>query len=296
MKHIGIIGLDSSHAIEFTRLINGGMRARVVAACRGAETGFPLSVSRRAAIERQFQCEFDLPILPSFAEMPGEIDAFMVLGCDGRCHAADAHTVIGLRKPVFIDKPLCANAAEARVLLSKASASGTPVYSASALRFRPPPKGIADFFSNAPLNLEIFVPSLTEPGHPDLSWHGIHGVEAGYAVLGAGCVSVERQIGARKDITIGVWKNGATLQVNRSFTDDARAFPMLIYAGEATAEATASNFSYVPLVDSILDFFVTRRAPVSEMEMLEVLAFIDAADASRDANGAPVSLTTGKII
>jgi hypothetical protein len=38
-------------------------------------------------------------------------------------------------------------------------------------------------------------------------------------------------------------------------------------------------------------FFRTGRSPITPEEMLEVLAFIDAADESRESDGAAVALT-----
>ena len=48
---------------------------------------------------------------------------------------------------------------------------------------------------------------------------------------------------------------------------------------------------YEPLVDEIVKFFKTGKAPVSPQETIEIFAFMSAADESKAKGGAAVSLT-----
>ncbi|MEO7600533.1 MAG: gfo/Idh/MocA family oxidoreductase, partial [Opitutus sp.] len=47
---------------------------------------------------------------------------------------------------------------------------------------------------------------------------------------------------------------------------------------------------YVPLLRQVVTFFQTRQAPVATREMIEVLAFMEAADESKRRGGAPVTI------
>ena len=47
---------------------------------------------------------------------------------------------------------------------------------------------------------------------------------------------------------------------------------------------------YAPLVKEIVQFFVTRRPPVANEETLEIFAFLDAAQRSKEAGGKPMPL------
>jgi len=47
---------------------------------------------------------------------------------------------------------------------------------------------------------------------------------------------------------------------------------------------------YRPLVLEIVKFFQTRRPPVPNEETLEIFAFMDAAQRSKEAGGRPVRL------
>lgn len=48
--------------------------------------------------------------------------------------------------------------------------------------------------------------------------------------------------------------------------------------------------SYEPLVREIVRFFETRKPPVSNDETLEIFAFMDAAQRSKEAGGKPMRL------
>lgn len=290
MLKIGIVGLDSTHAVEFTRLIHGGVlpagpAARVVAACAGFDTDFPLSRERRARIANEVRA-LGVPVVGSISELGAEVDAIMLLSCDGRSHRREALAVFAAGKPVFVDKPLAADWREAASILRAARGQNVPCFSASALRFRPP-SALADEALARPLRIEAIVPARQEPGHPELCWHGIHGLEAGYARLGAGCATVRRQAG-EEDLTIGTWADGSELRVIRSTADVARTFPVRV-TGPA-GESTRSGVDYRPLLAAILRFFETGVAPVPVREMIEVIAFAAAADLSRDRGGEAVNL------
>src|SRR3954465_10381634 len=101
---IGIIGLDSTHAIEFTRRLNAPAAnpqwrgARVVASCAGEPTDFPLSVSRRDRISAQLRDEWGIPLLSSSTELVKRVDALMILSCDGRCHLPEAQPLLAFGK------------------------------------------------------------------------------------------------------------------------------------------------------------------------------------------------------
>jgi predicted dehydrogenase len=292
MIRLGIIGLDSTHAVEFVRLFNIERVAadmRVVAACAGAPTTFPLSLGRRERIERQVRDEFAVPVVNSAPELLEQVDAVLLLSCDGRSHGREIQPVLAARKPVFVDKPLSADWREAAQILRSARVAGAPCFTASALRFRIVAELAIRLRSKRPLTLRVDVPRHREPGHPDLSWHGIHGVEAGYAVLGAGCQSVRRSITHDTDVTTGVWPDGSSLLINRTLEDSGREFRMSVASSDG--EQLLHGHDYRGLVEAIAAFFRTGRPPVSAAEMIEVLAFIAAADESRVAGGAAVGLT-----
>lgn len=286
MIRIGIVGLDSTHAVEFTRLIQSSFaaEAQVAAACPGIPTDFPLSVRRRESIAREVHAELGVPVLDSVQAVVDRVDALMLLGCDARTHVREAKPLLFARKPLFIDKPLSADWREAADLLLAARTAGTPCFSASALRYRQRNPHL-----RRPAALTVDVPQASEPGHPDLSWHGIHGVEAGFGILGPGCRSVARTVTSDADTTTSRWPDGSTLLIRRTTADSGRAFEL---TATGQASLSARGHDYRPLVAEIVTFFRTAVMPVSAAEMVEVLALIAAADLSRDQGGNEVDLAS----
>lgn len=293
MIRIGLIGLDSTHALEFTRAFSAGISdarspVRVVAACAGLGTDFPLSVNRRDRIRRELVQALKIPLTSSVLELTGMVDAFMILSCDGRCHRREIFEVISTRKPIFIDKPLSADWRDAIAILQAARLAGSPCFSASALRYRTGPVGLRIPPADRPVHLEIVVPRRQEPGHPDLLWHGIHGIESAFGLLGAGCLSVQRDFSAGNDATTGSWRDGSTACIRRVDDESARSFPIRIRS--ATGEWSYDDFDYAGLLQIMADFFHSGTPPLSDREMVEPLGFAAAADASRDQGGALINL------
>src|SRR5688572_29072507 len=276
MIRIGIIGLDSTHALEFTRIFNadllgGRSPVRVVAACAGVATDFPLSVSRRERIAREFVQHHRIPLLDSPLAVAAAVDALMILSCDGRCHHREMLQVAAAGKPLFIDKPLSADWREAATILQTAHRTDSPCFSASALRYRTGAAATAIPAADRPAHVDIVVPRRQEPGHPDLSWHGIHGIESAFSQLGTGCRAVQRQVSAEEDVTTATWADGSTTRIRRSAGETAANFPMRVRS--TAGEKLWAGHDYLALLQVIADFFHSGIPPLSDREMLEPVAF-----------------------
>ena len=63
-----------------------------------------------------------------------------------------------------------------------------------------------------------------------------------------------------------------------------------VSAETGPAEPGERTFSYVPLLKQIVRFFQTGTPPVSNAETLEIFAFLDAAQRSKEGGGKPVKL------
>jgi hypothetical protein len=288
MIRIGLVGLDSTHAVAFTELFNATSN-HVVAAAHGMETDFPLSIRRRAEIAREVTGRLGVPLVGSIDELVSTVDAIMILSADGRQHLTEARVVLPSGKPTFIDKPLAANARDGAEIFRLARQAGAMCFSASALRFSPEIGKLRDLPFSASSLYIAQGPLGTEPGHPDFSWYGIHTVEALYTAMGAGCRHVTRTATPDSEVATGVWPDGRVGEI-----ECARVGPVdfEVTVTDAQTRVTGRGFSYSPLVAAIGQFFATRHPPVSADETLEMLRFIDAADASKAAGGVPVPLTS----
>ena len=292
---VGIIGTDTSHVPAFTKLLNDGTApghipgARVVAAFKGGSPDLPDSFQRVDGFAGEIRSKYGVEIVPDIAALLPKVDAVLIESVDGRPHLEQARPVIAAHKPMFIDKPLAATLADAREIARLAREAGVPWFSSSSLRFGP--VGAAMRFADA-TGASTWGPGPFEPHHPlDLAWYAIHPVEALYAILGPGCESVSRASGADAEVIVGTWKDGriGTVRAIRPYSD----YGAVVYRPKEVVVShprSSEAADYRPLVSEIVKFFETGKPPVSNEETLEIFAFMDAAQRSRDRGGAPVRL------
>ncbi len=292
---VGIIGLDTSHCVAFTRVLNDPKAAgdvagfRVVAAYPGGSPDIAASKDRVEGFTRQMRDKYQVSIVDSIDDLLKQVDVVMIESVDGRPHLEQARPVIKAGKKVFIDKPIAARLADVVRIFRLASENKVPLFSSSALRFSP---GIAGAKKNPKiggvLGCLAFGPCPTEEHHPDLFWYGVHGVEALYTIMGPGCQTVTRSHTKGADVVTGTWADGR-IGTFRGIRAGKQDYGALVF-GSAGIVETGGFGGYEPLVAAICRFFRTGEPPVSARETIEMFAFMEAADESKRHNGAPVGL------
>ena len=123
----------------------------------------------------------------------------------------------------------------------------------------------------------------------DLSWYAIHPIEVLYTLMGAGCESVTRVSAAGADVIVGKWKDGrlGTVHAARPYSD----YGAIVTRGRTVEVIHPKDTGgYRPLLVEIVKFFETGKPPVSNDETLELIAFMDAAQKSKEQGGRPVAL------
>ncbi|MGH9362836.1 MAG: Gfo/Idh/MocA family protein, partial [Thermoanaerobaculia bacterium] len=294
----GLIGLDTSHAGAFTAIYNDPKGpdhvpgVRVVAAFPGGSPDIPQSADRVGPYTAELRERWKVEIAADIPGLCQKVDVVLLLSVDGRRHLAQAREVIQRRKPLFIDKPMAASVAEAREIFRLAGEAKVPVFSSSALRFAPGVRRAReDAATGAVLGCEALSPASIEPHHPDLFWYGIHGVESLYAVMGPGCESVVRTHTEGVDLVTGRWRDGRIGSL-RGIRKGAAPFSVFVFGEKRVSrfDGESAGSIYKPLLVEIEKFFRTGASPVPAEETLELLAFMEAADASRREGGRPVVL------
>ncbi|HEX7375854.1 MAG TPA: Gfo/Idh/MocA family oxidoreductase [Pirellulales bacterium] len=292
---VGIIGLDTSHVVAFTSLLNrpgneGDLAGvRVVAAFPGGSPDVPASRDRVAGFTEQLRDKYGVEIVDSIDTLLGKVDAVLIESVDGRPHLAQAKPVFAAKKPVFIDKPVAASLADAMEIYRLSEESGTPCFSSSSLRFSP---GVQSMRGNDKigevLGCDAYSPCSLEEHHPDLFWYGIHGVETLFTIMGPGCISVSRSQTKNAELVTGVWKDGR-IGTFRGIKGGANGYGATVFGAKSIAPSGGYG-GYEPLLVEIARFFKTKKPPVTPAETLEIVAFMEAADESKRQNGAPVTL------
>ena len=111
---IGVIGVDTSHAEQFTMRLNDPANpnhvpgGRVVAAYPVGSGDLPESVGRLPEFTATLKDKYGVKMVEGIPQLCAEVDAVMVLSLDGRPHLEQAKEVMTFGKPLFVDKPVAA--------------------------------------------------------------------------------------------------------------------------------------------------------------------------------------------
>lgn len=292
-KRIGIIGLDTSHSVAFTKALNGPVSGddytgyRVVVAYPRGSNDIASSVERIPGYTEDVQ-KLGVTIAGSIQELLEKCDVVMLETNDGRLHLEQAVQVIRSGKRMFIDKPMAASLADAMVIFDFARSHQVPVFTSSSLRYITGMDEILSGSFGKVLGASTYSPAKLEPTHPDLFWYGIHGVETLFTLMGTGCTSVVRTSNEDTDVVTGTWSDNR-VGTFRGIRKGAGDYGGTVFC-EKAIKTLGSYAGYNPLLVRIIGFFNSGIPPVREEETLEILAFMEAAQVSKANNGVPVEL------
>jgi len=291
---IGLIGLDTSHVIAFTQLLNDPAHpshvpgGRVVAAFKGGSPDLPDSRDRVEGYTQELREKWGVQILDSIEALCAAVDAVMLESVDGRPHLEQARPVLRARKPLFIDKPMAGSLRNVIEIFRLARETGTPCWSSSSLRYYPGLIELKKTDVGVVRGAVSTGPAPLEPHHPDLFWYGIHPTEALFAVLGTGCARVVRTHTPDTDVVTGVWRDGRVGTLI-GIRNAAAPYRVTLFGTRAVVDQKPGG-DYAPLIREVMRFFQTGVVPVPPEETLELFAFMEAADESKRRGGAPVTL------
>lgn len=281
-KKIAVIGLDTSHTVAFTKLIQStepdekiidGMR--IVNALR-----FPSAFqTEEGQDERQGMLEkLGVTMKSSLEEAVEGMDAIFLEINDPAIHLQYFEEAAKFGLPIFIDKPLAANIEEGRRIQEIAEQAGIPAWSASSLRFVPSlveaKKTVID-----PVVGHTFGALGEAAAGSDLVWYGVHAVEMLIAGLGTGTESVK----AIEDAS------GITLMIN--YKDGRRGIVECLrglyrYGGRIQSKESSEFFDssngsvYIALMSALHDFVCDGVVPVPLSEAHEILAILNTGERS----------------
>ncbi|MGN7167709.1 Gfo/Idh/MocA family protein [Paenibacillus cellulositrophicus] len=298
---IAIIGLDTSHAPLFAELLNnpdhphhvrGG---KVTAAYPGGSPDFELSIGRVDKFTAEVRDNSGVPIVQSIQEAAENADAILLLSVDGRVHLEQFRQIVPYGKPVFIDKPFAVTTRDAKAIYRLAQEHGIPLMSCSSVRWS---EGLGRALNSADqgniIGVDTYGPMELQSTQPGFYWYGIHAADMLYRSMGKGCKEVTVTTNADHDLAVGVWEDGrvGTLRGNRKGN---RRFGALIHREQGTEHVDVyadGKPYYASMLEEVIRMFQTGAAPIDMTETLEVIAFLEAANESRET-GRTVKLDTG---
>jgi len=293
-KKVGIIGLDTSHSIAFTRAFNDPPPGldfdgyKVVAAYPHGSRDIESSYSRIPQYTEEVR-KYGVEIIDTLEKLIDKSDVIMLETNDGRLHLEQALPVIKAGKKMFIDKPITASLADAMIIFNTAAGYNVPVFSTSSLRYTEGLKEIAEGAVGSVIGAYTYSPATLEKSHPDLFWYGIHGVELLFTIMGTGCKKVVRTFTEDADVVTGTWEDGR-IGTFRGIRKGSNGYGGCVF-GENEIRVLEKYTGYNPLLLEIVKFFKTGIPPVKPEETLEILAFMEAADESKKKKGAMADIS-----
>jgi predicted dehydrogenase len=289
---LGMIGLDTSHVIAFTRVINDPAKnygCKVVVGYSGGSPDVPSSANRVDKYTQQLREDYGVEIVDTIEELCQKVDGVLLESVDGRPHLKQVRPVIAAKKPVFIDKPMAGNLEDVIEIFRLARENNVPCWSSSSLRYGP---GVIGMRNNDKvgevLGCDAFSPCSLEEHHPDLYWYGVHGVEMLFTIMGTGCESVRRVQTGDYEFVVGIWKDGR-VGTFRGIKKGKSGYGSMVFGTKGIVPGGGYG-GYEPLIDEIIKFFKTGDVPILPEETIEIFAFMSAADESKARDGAAVSI------
>lgn len=295
---IGIIGLDTSHVVAFTKTINENSSDpayegfKVVAAypTKGS-ADMPSSIDRLAGFTERLK-GMGVEIVDSIDELLKKVDVVLLESVDGRRHIEEALPVFKSGKRMFIDKPVSHSLAGAIAIFEASEKYKLPVFSCSTTRFAPATLEIVAGKESVGkvLSASTFCPAGQAVGHLDMAFYGIHGIESLFTLMGSGCREVVRINTPVADVVAGTWNDNRVGIFHATPKGGKGAFGGTVYGEKGVEENVKILAGYDPMLVKIIEYFRTGVVPVTPEQTLEIFAFMEAADESKRKGGTPVAL------
>ncbi|MBQ7299714.1 MAG: Gfo/Idh/MocA family oxidoreductase [Clostridia bacterium] len=185
MFRIGILGSENSHAMAFSKMLNGidkNYEGEFDDMCVVGTFGTD-DASNKALIEQAgVQFIADKP-----EDLLGHVDAVMVTARDGKYHAEYARPFIEAGLPAFIDKPFTRDSAEALALVKLAKEKKIPLCGGSSLKVCMETERLASYAAknrDAILTGSVYAPVNMVNEYGDFWFYADHLAEISLAVFG----------------------------------------------------------------------------------------------------------------
>ena len=291
---IGLVGLDTSHVIAFSQILNNSDHphhirgAEIVAGYPGAAEDFALSRDRVEGFTRELREDFGVQIVDSPEEVAARVDLLFISSVDGRAHRSFLERTASSGKPTFIDKPFALTAADAEAMLSLAAREQLPLMSCSSLRYSEPfQEALGDESLGALVAVDAFGPMALEPTQPGWFWYGCHAVEMVTAAMGPGCCRVQGFRNDDFDALIAEWEDGRVAAV-RGLRRGHHSFGVTLHReqGPRFVDASAGRPPYAGMLEAILGSLPHGRSAVPAEEMLQCVRLMEAGNRSRESGQA----------
>lgn len=290
MASIGMVGVNTSHADQFLRILNGSEHEPALVEDTPVTMIWGNDDDARV---RELAGRHGVPEpVTDPAEMIGKVDGVLIIDDTGggATHPELAMPFLEAGVPTFIDKPMALSWEDANRLFEMAERHGAPLFSASALAFA--------------VEREAFQPELDRIGHlssvvsigpGEWFYYGVHAVEMLGSVVDARATRVHRHAYPNRDIVVVEYDNGPSAVVE-TLRDAAYVFHLTAYGagGHASMDVRDALGFYTNTMKKVAEMVRTGTAPIPASQTLDVLAILEAGNRSAERGTAvDISEITG---
>lgn len=280
MTTIGLVGVNTSHADAFSRIFNGD--SETPAALDDARiTHIWGKEDRRDDPDRVNALMTKHGIEASVEdpnEMIGKVDGVLIIDDTGggETHVDLARPFLEAGIPMFIDKPMTTNYADAVALFDLAEQHNAPLMSSSALRF--PVE-----YDKAAIEACGTPSSILTIGPGEWFYYGVHAVELLGTVTNDRPVSVHRYALEEKDVALVEYESGLVAVV-QTLRDAGYLFHCSVFGdkGHTSFDVNDSMGFYTNEMREFVRMVETKRSPLRREQTLDVMAILHAGNRSAE--------------
>ncbi len=283
---VSVIGLDTSHAVEFSRRIQAPdcpaeqrVRGMHVEKCLRFDTPF---TDKKVLAERQKQLEhWGIKVTEDFNEAVDGAEALIMSINDASYHLEYFERCAPLGLPIFLDKPMADSVEAAKKMVAVAEKSGVSFFSASSLRFTHQMVQAGTEVLR-PSQAAVYGPLGNAPAGSSIIWYGVHSFEMLEGLLGTGAEEVtviKDNQGAVAHVAYGDDRRGivtlteGVYQYGGLVRNDEKEFPFIV----------DSVSLYTRLLEQIIGFFKGGPTPVMINHSMEIMKLLEATQKSYDS-------------
>lgn len=304
---LGMIGMTegNGHPYSWSAIFNGYDEEKMTAECPFA--GIPVYLNKecketlqitgatvthiycddRKDAEHVAECSLIANVVDTPEEMIGHIDA-VIIGTDiGSQHVERARPFVEAGIPIFIDKPLCDNAADLATFQKWIKVDKHPILSSSAMRYQ---KELMPYRTSTSDLGELRL--ITAPMAKKWETYGIHALEAVYPIVGPGFISIQNTGTKDRNIVHMTHKDGIDIVIG--------CIKGMMYGGAVCLNGTAGNvtvkgndtfYAFKSQLQAFIDYLRSGEPPFPFAETEELMKLVIGGIISREENNRKVMLS-----
>jgi predicted dehydrogenase len=284
MIRLGLVGgAGAYHGRAFSALINGLAEGQTppegwpkytaqvegvrVVSVWDPERGAAEALARAFGIER---------VAGRMEDAADGVDGVIVADDVTKKHHFRAKPFLRAGVPTFIDKPLASDVDEAAELVGLAEKHGTPMMSASSLRYA---KETEDLRANPGALGKVLTATAVCRG--ELIHYGIHPLELAVSILGTGACAVHNVGREGQNVVKIDYRDGKSL-VLIVYAGISYVFQLNLYGDKGWRQVVVTDSAafYSNLLRKVAEMCVSKKPPIPYAETLEIIKILVGAQKS----------------